>query len=152
MPLSPTTLTEYASKLSGRPVGANWYKRFLQDNPDIKIRMTTTLEQCRARSLNRTLVSEYFDILKDLIIKHNIPPENIYNMDEKGILLGIGKKTAAFVDRDQKTLNKVEDGNRELVTVIECVSADGYALRPCVIYKGAKRDLAWGANNPCQAR
>lgn len=114
--------------------------------------MTTGLEQCRARALNEHVVREYFNILNELITKYNIPPENIYNMDEKGILLGVGKRTAAFVDRDQKTLYQVEDGNRELVTVIECISADGEALTPCVIYKGARRDLAWGRNNPCKAR
>lgn len=114
--------------------------------------MTTGLEQCRARALNEHTVREYFTILNDLITRYNIPPENIYNMDEKGILLGVGKRTAAFVDRDQKTLYQVEDGNRELVTVIECISADGEALDPCVIYKGARRDLAWGRNNPCKAR
>lgn len=73
--------------------------------------MTTTLEQCRAQSLNFTAVHEYFEILKDLILKYNIPPENVYNMDEKGILLGIGKLTATLVDRNQATLHSVEDGN-----------------------------------------
>ncbi|KAI0308764.1 hypothetical protein OF83DRAFT_1031255, partial [Amylostereum chailletii] len=63
------------------------------------------LEECRARCLNRSLVDEYFEILKELIITYNIPPENIYNMDEKGVLLGIGQRIAAFVDRDQKNVN-----------------------------------------------
>jgi hypothetical protein len=39
-------------------------------------------------------------ILKELIEKYNIPPENIYNADEKGVLLRISKKVLAFFDQD----------------------------------------------------
>ncbi|KZP14232.1 CENP-B protein, partial [Athelia psychrophila] len=73
-------------------------------------------------------------------------------MDEKGIQLGVGKRVLALVDRDQKVVQQVEDGNRELVTVIECVCADGTAIPPSVVYQGARRDLEWGRDNPCKAR
>lgn len=59
---------------------------------------------------------------------------------------------AALVDRDQKTAYQVEDGNRELVTVMECVSADGTALPPSVIYQGIHHNLEWRQNNPCSTR
>jgi hypothetical protein len=38
----------------------------------------------------------------------------MYNMDEKGIQLGIGKRTMVLVDHDQKSVQQVEDGNCEL--------------------------------------
>jgi hypothetical protein len=76
----------------------------------------------------------------------------MYNMDEKGIQLGIGKRTMVLVDHDQKSVQQVEDGNCELVTVIETVCSDGTALQPCVIFKVKRRDLEWGRNNPCNAR
>ena len=66
----------------------------------------------------------FYNNLKDILDKYDIPEENIYNMDEKGIQLGMGKRVCAMVDRDQKTVHQVEDGNQELVTVIECVCAD----------------------------
>ncbi|KAG2739241.1 hypothetical protein P692DRAFT_201677417, partial [Suillus brevipes Sb2] len=62
------------------------------------------LECCRAKALNRPQVTEYFNILVELITKYNIIPSNIYNMDEKGVQLGIGKRTLVLVDRDQKTI------------------------------------------------
>jgi hypothetical protein len=95
---------------------------------------------------------EYFEILQKIIEDNQIPPENIYNMDEKGIQMGVGKRTLVLVDWDQKTVQQVEDGNRKLVTVIKCVSADGSVLHPSVIYKGKRRDLEWGRDNPCKAR
>jgi hypothetical protein len=118
----------------------------------LKARWTTGLESCRAKSLNRAQVSEFFNILKELVTEYGILPENTYNMDEKGIQLGVGKRTLVLVDRDQKTVQQVEDGSRELVTVIETVCADGTALRPCVIFKAKRRDLEWGRNNLCDAR
>ncbi len=72
--------------------------------------------------------------------------------DVIGIQLGLGKHVAALVDRDQKTAYQVEDENRELVTVIETVCADGLALRPSVIFQGVRRNAEWGRNNPCDAR
>jgi hypothetical protein len=90
--------------------------------------------------------------VKELIEEHAIPPENIYNMDEKGIQLGLGKRVLAFFDHDQKDVYNVEDGDRELVTVIETVCADGAALRPSVVFKAQRRDLKWGRINPCNAR
>ena len=94
----------------------------------------------------------FYDNLKDILDKHDIPEENIYNMDEKGIQLGMGKRVHVMVDRDQKTVHQVEDGNRELVTVIECVCADGTTIRPSVVFKGICRNLEWGHDNPCNAR
>ena len=35
------------------------------------------------------------------------------------------------------------DGNRELITVIECVSGDGKVIPPVIIYKGASYYMGW---------
>ncbi|KAJ7595276.1 DDE superfamily endonuclease-domain-containing protein [Mycena floridula] len=72
-------------------------------------------------------------------------------MDEKGIQLGVDDKTRVMVDRDQKAVQKIKQGNHDLVTIIECICADGTALRPSIVYQGTRRDLKWGADNPCDA-
>jgi hypothetical protein len=152
MPLTTSTLRDFASNICQVPVGTSWAKRFIARHPELKIRWTTGLEKCRAQSLNRTVVNEFFELIRDLIETHNIPPENIYNMDEKGVQLGIGKRIAALVDRDQKNVYHIEDGNRELVTIIETVCADGTSLHPCVIFQGRRMRPEWGRVNPCNAR
>ena len=75
-------------------------------------------------------------------------------MDEKGVQLGIGAKIAAIIDREQSSVYSVEDGNRELITIIEAVSATGAALIPSVIFQGVHRNPEWGRpeNNPSSAR
>ena len=91
-------------------------------------------------------------MLTEVIEEYGILPENLYNMDEKGLQLGIGARATAMIDRDQKTAYSVEDGNRELVTVIETICADGSILHPSVIFQGVRRNSEWGRNNPCNAR
>lgn len=152
IPLHASAVAQHASAISGTKVGENWVNRFRTRHPELKAKWTTGLEKCRAQSLNPAAVSGFYDVLHELVGEYSIPEENIYNMDEKGIQLGIGKKVRALVDRDQKVVHQVEDGNRELVTVIKCVSADGTSIPPSVVYQGARRDLEWGRDNPCGAR
>jgi hypothetical protein len=152
IPLTATAITDYVADIVGHAVGESWVRRFKARHPELKVKWSSTLEKCRAASLNPTLVNEFYNLLEETINMYNIPAENIYNMDEKGIQLGIGQKVKAFVDRDQKDVYSIQDGNRELVTVIETVSADGSCLQPSVIFQGKRRDLEWGRNNPCNAR
>lgn len=154
VPLTHSTLIKYASEISGKPVGESWPKRFLARHPDLKVKATTSLEKCRAKALNRTAVEGFYDILEQVVEEFGIKKENIWNMDEKGVQLGIGVKVAAIIDRDQAAVYSVEDGNRELVTIIEAVCADGTALIPSVIFQGVRRNPEWGRaeNNPSSAR
>src|SRR5204863_342733 len=125
---------DYATAITGRPVSRKWIKRFHECHPEIRARWTHPLEKCHAQSLNPTAVASFFEVLQEVIEMYDIPPKNIYNADEKGIQLGVGKKVLAFFDQDQKDIYSVEDGDRELVTVIEAVCADGTAIRPSVIF------------------
>lgn len=152
LPLSLETIGAYASEIVGRPVGVTWPRRFKERHPDLRVRWTSGLEECRARSLNPTAVHEYFELLTKLIDDYEINYKNIYNMDEKGIQLGVGSKTAVLADRDQKVVQAIQSGSRDLVTIMECVCADGTSLHPSVVFQAARRDMRWGENNPCNAR
>jgi hypothetical protein len=152
IPLTYESVAQCAGAISGHEVGESWPKRFLKRHPDLKIKKTNPLEKARAKALNKFAVDEFFDMLKKLIEEYDILPENIYNMDEKGIQLGIGARITAMIDRDQKIVYSIEDGNRELVTVIETICADGSILHPSVIFQALRRNSEWGRNNPCNAR
>lgn len=149
IPLTQTTIAEYASEISGKAIGLSWASRFMKQHPSLKIKWSTGLEACRARALHPTLVNEFYDMLEEVITEYLIDERNIYNMDEKGVQLGKGSQVAAIVDCDQKDVYSVENGSREPVTIIETVCADGSALHPTVIYQGVHRDLEWGRINPC---
>ncbi|KAI0250716.1 hypothetical protein BJV78DRAFT_1319158, partial [Lactifluus subvellereus] len=50
------------------------------------------LDPKRAQAFNKPTVSKHFDQLLQILQKHDIPVENIYNMDEKGCQRGGGRK------------------------------------------------------------
>jgi hypothetical protein len=151
--LSSAALIEAASLIAGMQLGERWCALFLlRHKIDLKGRWAGGLEAPRAQCLNRMTVTHFFELLMAIIIEYGIVGHNIYNEDEKGIQMGMGQRTFVLVDRNQQTVKTIEDGNRELVTIIECVCADGTTLRPTAIFKGARRDLEWGRENPLNMR
>ena len=154
VPLMYSTLTTYASKILGKQIGECWPKRFLARHPELKLKMTTSLEKCRVKALNQMAVEGFYDTLDGIVKEFDIKPENMWNMDKKGMQLGIGVKVAAIIDRNQAAVYSVKDGNHELVTVIEAVCTNRTALIPSVIFQGAHCNLEWGRpeNNSSSAR
>ncbi len=59
----------------------------------------------------------------------------------------LGYKQRVLVDRNQKNVHTVTDGNKELVTMLETVSANGDSLPPMAIFKGKRNNALWGQNN-----
>ena len=101
--------------------------------------------------MNKPIVSRFFHLYEHLLRQYNICYTNIYNVDEKGVQLGIGKETQVLVDRNQKTVRQIVNGNRELVTILECVCADGSTISPMAIFKGQRTNAGWKGNNDLNA-
>lgn len=91
IPLHASAVAQHATVISGKTIGERWAGRFCAHHPDLKMRWTSGLEKCRAQSLNKVAVGGFYDMLEELQEVNDIPDENIYNMDEKGIQLGMGK-------------------------------------------------------------
>jgi hypothetical protein len=83
--------------------------------------------------LNCTTCKEFFLLLERVVNEFKIAPKNTYNM---GVMMGLGQKTFVLADCNQASVNVIEDGNWELVTVIECISVNDRDLNPTVIFKG----------------
>ena len=75
-----------------------------------------------------------FDVLATVI--RNIQPHDIYNMDEQGLLMGKSPRVKVICIHGRRSLPLMKDGDRELVTAIETVAADGSMLPSMLIYKG----------------
>jgi hypothetical protein len=71
--------------------------------------------------------------------KYRITASQIVNIDEKGFLIGRQHKTQRVVSREQfqkgRNLNYCVDGNREWVTLLAGITADGKALTPGIIFQ-----------------
>ena len=92
-----------------------------------------------AHNFNPNVVGRHFQILGELLKQFDVPLENMYNMDEKGIQLGGGWKldgTWYLYVKDQGICLKTQNSNLELVTTIKCVAANGSNIKPGFVFSG----------------
>jgi hypothetical protein len=70
----------------------------------------------------------------------NIIADNIYNVNKKGLLIGIGIKMRRIMSwetyKKGKCRQSAYDRSREFITLIACISALGIAILPVLLYKG----------------
>jgi hypothetical protein len=72
-----------------------------------------------------------------------ILPENIYNMDEIGVLLSVLSSLNVLVDEDDLRTYRGAEVKRTLVTAIECISADDRSLFPLIVWPAATHRSTW---------
>jgi hypothetical protein len=89
------------------------------------------------------MITTWFNFLQSTIIKYGIHEEDIYNFDETGFALGLTATAKVVTRTSYGRRSLLQPGNREWVTTIEAISASGYALPPCVIFKGKVFMKAW---------
>ena len=63
-----------------------------------------------------------------------IVPENVYNMDETGVLLSVLSSLKVLVSKQDLRKCRGAGVQRTLVTAVECVSADGRFLPPLIVW------------------
>ena len=87
--MTTAIIIDPVADIAGHTVGKLWVKCFKACHSKLNVKWSSSLEKCCAALLNPTLVNEFYDLLEETIKTYSIPPENIYNMDEKGIQLGV---------------------------------------------------------------
>jgi len=132
-------------------IGVNWAYKFTKRRDELKTRLSRRYNHQRAKCEEPKIIKEWFDRVQITIMQHGIALEDIYNFDETGYAMGL-IATAKVVSRAEMTGRPflVQPGNREWVTSIECINSTGWALPPCIIFKG--RSILRGGikMRPCQ--
>jgi hypothetical protein len=105
----------------------------------------------RARSLNPESVKSWFDIVEKFITKPEIDPKNIYGMNESGFPTAYGGKDRVVGERGTKTQHKQGGADRENVTAVVTICADGTNVRPLLIFKGKNVKESWTEGNEVNA-
>jgi hypothetical protein len=70
----------------GLPLGVTWVQRFIKRNPHLKTVISRSIEAARIKEVTSEVVSNFFDALKTCMDDYQITMENVYNMDETGII------------------------------------------------------------------
>ena len=78
-------------------------------------------------------VRHWFAIIRRELADPAILPENVYNMDETGVLLSVLNSLKVLVGKDDLRKHRGTTVKRTLVTAVECISADSRSLHPLII-------------------
>ena len=135
------------STVCGKNPSKRWVLRFVQRHPDLVLGWPCGLDPKQAQTFNFTTCNHHLKLLGDFLKKHNIPWENVYNMDKKGVQLGGGWKGSQeklFYSWGQKIWLEVQSASLKLITVIKCVCADGMSTLPGFVFPGVNMFPEWG--------
>jgi hypothetical protein len=77
------------------------------------------------------------------LIVGKIKSWRMYGMDEIGCVLEYAPCRCVVGPPGRKIQHDQADGNREMVTVVNTICADGTYLKPIVVYKGKNFLIRW---------
>jgi hypothetical protein len=148
LPPTREMIINFASQVAHRQLSETWVTHFINRHSIHLIsRWSTGIDSVRHQADSGYKYKLYFDLLFTKIQEYEIEPGNTYNMDEKGFMIGVlGRSKRVFSKQTwiQKGVRApLQDGNREWITVLASVCADGSTLPPTLIYQaknGAIRD------------
>ena len=142
--LMPTRqmIINFATPLCDWEPSDSWVTRFLHRHHDTLLTAwSTPMESVRHKADSSEKYNQYFTLLHQKMAEHEVLPENTYNMDEKGFMIGVILRAKRCFDRVlyERKQNKQSqhDGNREWVTVLATICADGSTLPPGIIFPAA---------------
>jgi Tc5 transposase DNA-binding domain len=77
------------AKGSTESLGVHWQDRFFLRYPELKAKYLNGLDKNRFATQDPIVISVWFKLYKDTIKEYNIQPSDIYNIDEKGFIVGM---------------------------------------------------------------
>ena len=70
------------------PVGKHWARRFVDAQPSLKTKFARPYDYQRALYEDPTVISGWFALLHNIMAKYRVQPEDLYNFDETGFMMG----------------------------------------------------------------
>lgn len=123
-------------------IGQHWVQNFIKRHPDLKSRYLRKYNYQRAQCEDPVVIKQWFERVKAMTQEFGIQSQDIYSFDETGFAMGV-ISTAKVISTFQKRPNNTLPGNRECITVIECINANGFSIPPMIIFKGKLHQSAW---------
>lgn len=121
----------------------NWTKAFETRHPELQTRCAKPLNWKRHDKNIYPKVEHWFDVISKVLGDDAIVAENVYDMDETGVMLSMFGSVNVLVGRDDQRDYRGARVERTMATAIECISADGRFLNPMVIWPAATHRSNW---------
>ena len=123
--------------------GKNWPQAFYKRHPEVKSKTLKAIDWKRHDHNIYDKVQEWFRIIKPELDLAEVLAENVYNMDETGVLLSVLGSIKVLVGRGDLSKYRGAGVKRTMVTAVECISADGRSLNPLVIWPASTHRSNW---------
>lgn len=129
-------------------VGKNWTTNFVRRQSQLRTRFSRQIDYQRAKCEDPNAYNAWFRLVRNTIDKYGILETDTYNFDETGFLMGqiSSEMVVTSAKRKEKARTK-QQGNREWSTVIQGISADGFAVPPYIIVAGKTHLSSWSENS-----
>jgi hypothetical protein len=146
LPPTRPMIRRFASDITKKEIGRGWVDRFMQRHQvDLIPRWANGIDRPRYLADSGSKYKLYFDLMVDKITYYNVKPRHIYNMDEKGFMLGILSRSKRVFSRrlyeEGKLKAHIQSGNREWITLLACICADGSHIEPSIIFQSASGSI-----------
>ncbi|KAF1839325.1 hypothetical protein BDW02DRAFT_575424 [Decorospora gaudefroyi] len=103
-------LKNTVSTLTKWEVSDAWVQRFLRRHPDaLTSQYTTGIDRNRHQADTEDNYQSYFNLLSSKIQEYNVDARHIYNMDEKGFLIGITSRSKRVFSKQLWEQKKVTE-------------------------------------------
>jgi hypothetical protein len=126
-----------------KPPGKNWARSFEKRNPRLKARKVKAIDWKRHERNIYTKVTHWFEVIKGVLQDPRVRPENVYNMDETGVMLNMLGFVKVLVSKDDLRDYRGAGVKRTQVTAIECISADSRSLLSLIIWPASTHRSNW---------
>jgi hypothetical protein len=124
-----------------KPPGKNWVQAFKQRHPELTARRVQALDWNRYNIYEK--IVHWFAVIGKELHKPDIKPENVWNMDETGVMLSKLNSVKVLVSKDEQRNYRGARVNRTTITAIECISASGRCLDPMIIWPALSHRANW---------
>ena len=118
-------------------VGVHWPRNFVKRTDSLTTRFNRAYDRERALCEDPVLIRSWFKLVEQTIAKYSICNKDVYNFDEAGFMMGkIMNRLVVTGSQRRGRPKAVQPGNREWATVIQGISAAGWAIPPFIIFAG----------------
>jgi hypothetical protein len=139
-------IRNFGSEVAGKVVSMSWVERFLHRHQDLLLlRWGPSLDRVRHQADSVEKYNSYFDILHQKMEEYKIQRRLSYNMDEKGLMIGVEAKSKRVFSKTVWVKDgaraPIQDGNRAWITLLLTICGDGTTLPTSIIYPSEAYDL-----------
>ena len=126
------------------PVGKLWVHNFIQRQPQLITRRFRRYDYQRAKCEDPTIIRDWFRLVENTIAKYGIQLDDMWNFDETGFMMGMIEPGMVVTSSERQGMpKKVQPGNREWITAIQAINAEGQSIPPFIIGSGQYHLANW---------